>query len=54
MAPRSRREVRTIDDFVNDTNVGTLAMESDSQPLLEHIPFSYDDAWLGSRSSFEI
>ena len=54
MGPRSRREVRTIDVLVNDTKVGNLAVESERHSPLEHITFSYDDAWLGSGSSFEI
>src|SRR6185312_4677625 len=54
MASRSRREIRTIDVLVNDTKAGTMEVESERHSPLEHITFSYADAWLGEGSSFEI
>lgn len=54
MAARFRRRVRPIEVLVNTTLAGKMVIESQGFSPIEHVAFTYDDAWLSSPDSFAL
>ncbi len=48
------RHVRRVEVLVNETLAGAMDIETDDLSPLEHVSFTYEDAWLANPEAFEL